>query len=252
MEQLRPDVPPAVAAVVRKLMAKRPEDRYQTPAEAAARLASARQTVGAAPWRQARRYGPTAAGRRRRREAARRERAADRRRGSAGGLRRQAPGARARRRCSPRCGVGVSVLGLAACSWLSWPTAAGVPCAPGRRGPAHTDAGADAFDQWLKESAALPAEKQVEAVAAKLKERNPGFDGKVTPKIENGVVTGLEFLTDNVTDISPVRALAGVASADLSGAATEQGPACRPVAAEGHEADAPGLSMTRRCPTCRR
>ena len=36
VEQLRPDVPPGVAAVVRKLMAKRPEDRYQTPAEAAA------------------------------------------------------------------------------------------------------------------------------------------------------------------------------------------------------------------------
>jgi formylglycine-generating enzyme required for sulfatase activity/tRNA A-37 threonylcarbamoyl transferase component Bud32 len=33
LEALRPDVPAAVAAVVRKLMAKRPEDRYQTPAE---------------------------------------------------------------------------------------------------------------------------------------------------------------------------------------------------------------------------
>src|SRR5205085_9847787 len=34
----RPDVPPGVEAVVRKLMAKRPEDRYQTPAELAAAL----------------------------------------------------------------------------------------------------------------------------------------------------------------------------------------------------------------------
>jgi serine/threonine protein kinase len=41
LEQLRPDVPAAVAAVVRKLMAKRPEDRYQTPAEAAAALSAA-------------------------------------------------------------------------------------------------------------------------------------------------------------------------------------------------------------------
>ncbi len=38
VEQLRPDVPPGVAAVVRKLMAKQPEDRYQTPAEVAAVL----------------------------------------------------------------------------------------------------------------------------------------------------------------------------------------------------------------------
>ena len=40
VEQLRPDVPPAVAAVVRKLMAKKPDDRYQTPAELAAVLAT--------------------------------------------------------------------------------------------------------------------------------------------------------------------------------------------------------------------
>ena len=62
-------------------------------------------------------------------------------------------------------------------------------------------------DAWLKQVAALPAEKQVEAVAAKLKELNPGFDGKVTHKIEGGVVTELSFVTDKVTDISPVRAL---------------------------------------------
>jgi WD40 repeat protein/tRNA A-37 threonylcarbamoyl transferase component Bud32 len=40
LEQLRPEVPPAVAAVASRLMAKRPEDRYQTPAEAAAALAA--------------------------------------------------------------------------------------------------------------------------------------------------------------------------------------------------------------------
>jgi serine/threonine protein kinase len=66
------------------------------------------------------------------------------------------------------------------------------------------------FDQWVKEVAAMPAEQQVEAVSKKLVELNPGFDGKVTPTIEGGVVTGLNFLTDNVTDISPVRALVGL------------------------------------------
>jgi Leucine-rich repeat (LRR) protein len=63
---------------------------------------------------------------------------------------------------------------------------------------------------WIKEVAALPAEKQVEAVAAKLKERNPGFDGTVKHRVSGGVVTRLEFLTDNVTDLSPVRALTGL------------------------------------------
>ncbi|HEY7311099.1 MAG TPA: serine/threonine-protein kinase [Gemmataceae bacterium] len=35
LEKVRPEVPPAVAAVVRRLMAKNPSDRYQTPAELA-------------------------------------------------------------------------------------------------------------------------------------------------------------------------------------------------------------------------
>jgi serine/threonine protein kinase/glutamine amidotransferase-like uncharacterized protein len=39
VEQLRPEVPAGMAAVTRKLLAKRPEDRYQTPAEVVAALA---------------------------------------------------------------------------------------------------------------------------------------------------------------------------------------------------------------------
>jgi serine/threonine-protein kinase len=39
VETLRPEVPPALAAVVRKLMAKGPAERYQTPLEVAAALA---------------------------------------------------------------------------------------------------------------------------------------------------------------------------------------------------------------------
>jgi WD40 repeat protein/serine/threonine protein kinase len=38
IEVVRPDTPPRVAAVVRKLMAKRPEDRFQAPAEVVAAL----------------------------------------------------------------------------------------------------------------------------------------------------------------------------------------------------------------------
>lgn len=44
-------------------------------------------------------------------------------------------------------------------------------------------------DAWVKQVAALTAEKQVEVVRAKLKELHPDFDGKVTHKVEDGVVT---------------------------------------------------------------
>jgi eukaryotic-like serine/threonine-protein kinase len=40
VESLRPDIPAAVGAVIRKLMAKAPNDRYQTPAELAGVLGS--------------------------------------------------------------------------------------------------------------------------------------------------------------------------------------------------------------------
>jgi formylglycine-generating enzyme required for sulfatase activity len=87
-----------------------------------------------------------------------------------------------------------------------------------------------AFKRWMKDVAALPAEKQVEAVAKKLQELNPGFDGKVTdangrgtPLIENGVVKGLGFSTDNVIDISPVRALAGLKSLQCDGSGVGKG-----------------------------
>ena len=41
-----------------------------------------------------------------------------------------------------------------------------------------------AFQAWVKAAAALPAEKQIEAVSKKLMELNPGFDGKVTGAME--------------------------------------------------------------------
>jgi hypothetical protein len=72
--------------------------------------------------------------------------------------------------------------------------------------------------QWERSVAALSAEGQVEAVAARLKQLNPGFDGAVTPAIEGGVVRGLQLSTVQVTDLSPVRALRGLRSLCCRGA----------------------------------
>jgi Leucine-rich repeat (LRR) protein len=81
-----------------------------------------------------------------------------------------------------------------------------------------------AFQQWVKDTQALPAEKQIEAVSKKLMELNPGFDGKMTrtggegtPKVVNGIVTQLGFRTDDVTDISPFRALKKLEALDCGG-----------------------------------
>jgi hypothetical protein len=61
-------------------------------------------------------------------------------------------------------------------------------------------------DAWERSIATMPAEEQVKAVAARLKELNPDFDGEVMPTIEDGVVTDLRF-TGTVTDLSPLRGM---------------------------------------------
>ena len=77
--------------------------------------------------------------------------------------------------------------------------------------PTNASPPAKVDDAWIKQVAALSAKEQLEAVAAKLKELNPGFDGKVTPTlVEHGALAGVEFLTDDVTDLSPLRALPGL------------------------------------------
>jgi hypothetical protein len=58
--------------------------------------------------------------------------------------------------------------------------------------------------------AAMPAAEQVEAVRRELQKRNPLFDRVLTPVIEDGVVTEVEFASTEVTDIWPVRAFRGL------------------------------------------
>ena len=53
-------------------------------------------------------------------------------------------------------------------------------------------------EAWIKETANLPPEKQLEAVSRKLKERNPAFDAKITPKdLPNGQ-RELAFSADDI------------------------------------------------------
>ncbi len=61
-------------------------------------------------------------------------------------------------------------------------------------------------DADVQSIAALPAAEQAAEVRKELVRRNPGFDGKVEHKIEDGVVTEFGMVTDLVTDIAPIRA----------------------------------------------
>jgi hypothetical protein len=78
-------------------------------------------------------------------------------------------------------------------------------------------------EAWEKSVAALPPEQQVEAVVRRLKDLNPGFDGQVTPTIAYGAVTELRFRTDEVEDVSPVRALRGLVILECSGTYPKKG-----------------------------
>jgi serine/threonine protein kinase len=88
-----------------------------------------------------------------------------------------------------------------------------------RREPARGGAATIASlpDAELKRIAALAPSEQVEGVRKELKRRNPKFDGVLTPNIENNVVVGLTLSTNEVADISPVRALTGLKSLVCSG-----------------------------------
>ena len=83
------------------------------------------------------------------------------------------------------------------------------------------DARQRAFDAYVARVKDLPAAEQVQAVADKLKEHNPGFDGKVESKIENGTLRDLTFISDQVLDLSPLRALPSLRR--LSAAGSEPG-----------------------------
>jgi eukaryotic-like serine/threonine-protein kinase len=79
-------------------------------------------------------------------------------------------------------------------------------------------------DADVQRIAALPAEQQVEEVRKELKRRNPGFDGKMETKIEGGVVTEFQIVSDKVTDIAPIRVFDALRVLVCSGTGTNDGP----------------------------
>src|SRR5581483_7950850 len=80
------------------------------------------------------------------------------------------------------------------------------------------------FQQWVKDTQALPPDKQIEAVSKKLMELNPGFDGRLIgrdgkspPTVENGAVTVVQVSPAQVTDLSPLRAFKDLTDINVGG-----------------------------------
>jgi serine/threonine protein kinase/formylglycine-generating enzyme required for sulfatase activity len=64
--------------------------------------------------------------------------------------------------------------------------------------------------------------EQFAAVIDAMKRANPGFDGAMSPLLENGRLVSLEFRTDNVSDISPLRELRHLRSLRMTGNFSQQ------------------------------
>jgi formylglycine-generating enzyme required for sulfatase activity/Leucine-rich repeat (LRR) protein len=79
-------------------------------------------------------------------------------------------------------------------------------------------------DADIRRIGALPAAQQIEEVRKDLIRRNPGFDGEVGHKIEDGVVTELKIVTDQVTDIAPIRVFNALRVLDCRGTSDSNGP----------------------------
>ena len=86
------------------------------------------------------------------------------------------------------------------------------------------DAAQAAFDKWCAEVAKLPPDKQAERVAAELKKKNPGFDGKFRADGKNKGVFEFQFNGDEVADLTPIRALAGLENLLCSVSGVKPGP----------------------------
>ena len=88
---------------------------------------------------------------------------------------------------------------------------------------------------WERSVSLLPAVQRAKAVAIRLEELNPGFDGTITPTIEHGVVRGLDLNIDRVTDLSPIRVFSELTSLTCRGSDAFKGQLIDGVRSTGYE-----------------
>jgi serine/threonine-protein kinase len=216
IEELRPGLPPPLIALLRRLMAKDPADRPQSAAEVIRALgelplstdAIAAPSTTTLVLSDSGKMGDTV-------ESSLTRRA-----------REKVALQRLWRRITLWGGASLVALG---CIFLvllfsnGKKTVAPLPTTELVVAPSTEATGDAAFRRWLENTASLGPEAQVKAVSAKLKERNPGFDGVLIPTTDRGVIVGLEMRADNIVDLSPVRALPKLETLTCTGTAPGKG-----------------------------
>ena len=75
----------------------------------------------------------------------------------------------------------------------------------GEFGKALVSKDGPALAAWMKAVAAMPAEKQIEAVSKKLMELNPGFDGKLWSPLDETSPPVIRTATSSAYGFSPTR-----------------------------------------------
>jgi hypothetical protein len=181
---LGPEVPPALADLIRRLLAADPAGRPASARVVEQELSAIEQAAAAPP------AGP--------------ERLPD-----------SAPGGRRRGRRA----LLWAVAALAVAALLPF-----LPRQPAADEAAALAAEGPPDDAWCRRVAGLAPEAQVAAVLAKLQALNPGFDGRsARVRIDEGSVVEFRFLTDDVTDVRPVRALTGLHALGCTGSAPGKG-----------------------------
>jgi serine/threonine protein kinase len=215
LEQLRPELPPILSAIVRKLLAKPPEDRYQTPDELAGALsqldlssvslATPLLAVSRAPnpLINFAEFGNDAT-------ALMKDPAEQ--------LRRETERRRWVRLITIGGGVAAAMLALLIgliihqiVSSRKKPTESEYAIPPSRK-TSKDRSGKDrdaevAFKKWLADARTLPGDVQARAVEVKLKEMNPNFNSTLNPQIADGKIVHVNITSDDITDLSPLQTL---------------------------------------------
>jgi serine/threonine protein kinase/Leucine-rich repeat (LRR) protein len=221
LQALAPNVPDGLVAIVGRLLAKDPAQRYATPEQAARDMQAFLNRDPAADAERARPVASQAYESWLEAEEPDEENDSERPR----------PPAPAKRRLVPMlvvagvAGLVLGAVGLFVASRLGR-SSGDQRDPPGgnkvvkKEGGSENDKG---FADWVEKASKLKGDEQVKAVAAKLKERNPSFDEKVEHREQDGVVTELEFVSDEVSDLSPLRALASLTRLNCAGSAPGKG-----------------------------